>query len=101
MARVAQLLVDAGGGMALVAGEKEDVFPFDIAGLMSSAPVDEVLSRTKEITEEAKQMGVLDGIEPFMTLVFLSLDVIPNLRLTDKGLVDVDKFEIVPLEIEG
>lgn len=101
MARVAQLLVDAGGGMALAAGEKEDVFPFDIAGLMSSAPVDEVLSRTKEITEEAKQMGVLDGIEPFMTLVFLSLDVIPKLRLTDKGLVDVDKFEIVPLEIEG
>lgn len=99
MARVAALLERAGGGMALVLEDREEVFPLDIAGLMSSAPVEEVISRTKEITEHAQAAGITAGIEPFMTLVFLSLAVIPKLRLTDRGLVDVEKFELVPLEV--
>ena len=100
MARVASLLQQAGGGMAIVSGKVEKVFSFDIAGLMSSAPYEEVIRETEEITSLARSMGVEEGIEPFMSLVFLSLAVIPKLRLTDKGLVDVDKFEIVSSQIK-
>ena len=41
----------------------------------------------------------LDGATPFLTLAFLALSVIPSLKITDRGLVDVDRFEIVPLEV--
>lgn len=100
MARVVALLEKAGGGMALSRKGKEDVFALDIAGLMSSAPADEVIARTKAITDEALKMGVEKGIEPYMTLVFLSLAVIPKLRLTDRGLVDVDIFHFVDAEVK-
>lgn len=100
MARAASLLEKAGGGMALVGKEGEQVFSLDIAGLMSSSPFEEVVKETEEITRRARNMGVEAGVEPFMTLVFLSLAVIPKLRLTDRGLVDVDKFEFVSSEIE-
>lgn len=99
MARVVALLNEAGGGMALVHGEREECFPFDIAGLMSSAPCHEVVSRTEEITRHAREMGVREEYEPFMTLVFLSLAVIPKLKLTDKGLFDVEKFAFTQLEV--
>lgn len=100
MLRVAELLRQAGGGMALCTDGEEDVFPLDIAGLMSSASAEEVIARTRAITERARAMGVRKGVEPFMTLVFLSLAVIPKLRLTDRGLVDVDAFRIVSIDAE-
>lgn len=99
MVRVVSLLKEAGGGMALVCGEKEEVFPLDIAGLMSSASVEEVRLHTARITKEAYRMGVKDYYEPFMTLAFLALPVIPHLKLTDRGLFDVDAFAFTPLEI--
>ncbi len=98
MARVVSLLEEAGGGMALVSKEEEDAFPLDIAGLMSSAPAEEVVRRTGEIAEKARKMGVKECYEPFMTLVFLSLAVIPKLKLTDRGLFDLEKYSFVPLE---
>lgn len=101
MARVCHLLEQAGGGMALVDGKGEEAFPLDIAGLMSSAPVEEVVSRTHGIAERARKMGVKACYEPFMTLVFLSLAVIPKLKLLDKGLFDLDKYSFVPLEEKG
>ena len=100
MARVTRLLEEAGGGMAIVNGEGESAFALDIAGLMSSAPHEEVIKKTEEITACARKMGVKEGIEPFMSLVFLSLAVIPELRLTDRGLVDVNKFGFVSSRIE-
>ncbi|MDE5896962.1 MAG: adenine deaminase [Clostridia bacterium] len=99
MARVVALLKQTGGGMALVSANGEETFPFDIAGLMSSAPLEEVVKGAGDITVHAQNMGVTEGIESFMTLVFLSLAVIPNVRLTDYGLVDVNRFQIVPLEV--
>ncbi len=98
MARAVHLLEGAGGGMALVSEEGEDVFPLDIAGLMSSASAEEVVTRTGEIAAHARRMGVKECYEPFMTLVFLSLAVIPKLKLTDKGLFDLEKYSFVPLE---
>ncbi len=98
MARAVALLEEAGGGIALVSAEGEDVFPLDIAGLMSSASPEEVVRRTGEIAAKARKMGVKDCYEPFMTLVFLSLAVIPKLKVLDRGLFDLDKFSFVPLE---
>ena len=98
MARVVKLLEEAGGGMALVSEAEEDIFPLDIAGLMSSASVEEVIRRTGEIAEKARGMGVKECYEPFMTLVFLSLAVIPKLKLLDTGLFDLVKYSFVPLE---
>ena len=100
MARAVQLLESIGGGMALVTKEGEDCFPLDIAGLMSSAPCEEVVARTGEISARAREMGVKDCYEPVMTLVFLSLLVIPKLKLSDKGLFDVEKFRFTSLEVE-
>ena len=100
MARAVQLLESIGGGMALVTKDGEDCFPLDIAGLMSSAPCEEVVARTGEISARAREMGVKDCYEPVMTLVFLSLLVIPKLKLSDKGLFDVEKFRFTSLEVE-
>ncbi len=98
MSRVVALLAGAGGGMAAVFEGGEEVFPLDIAGLMSSAPAEEVIARTSAIQERARRMGVKEDYSPFMTLVFLSLPVIPELKLTDRGLVELAKFGFVPLE---
>ena len=98
MLRAVELLEKAGGGMALVTQKDEDVFPLDIAGLMSSVPAEEVVSRTGELTRRAREMGVKECYEPFMTLAFLSLAAIPKLRVTDRGLVDLEKNCFVPLE---
>ncbi len=98
MARVCALLQEAGGGMVLVHEGGEEVFPLDIAGLMSSLPAAKVVSRTRAIAERARAMGVKEYYEPFMTLAFLSLAVIPELKLTDRGLVRLDKYDFVPLE---
>lgn len=100
MARAVQLLESIGGGMALVTKEGADCFPLDIAGLMSSAPCEEVVARTGEISARARKMGVKDCYEPVMTLVFLSLLVIPKLKLSDKGLFDVEKFRFTSLEVQ-
>ncbi len=99
MARVVSLLEKAGGGMAVVDGEGEDVFALDIAGLMSSGGAEEVVSRTDALQTRARNMGVKEGYEPFMTLVFLSLAVIPELKLTDRGLFSLSKYSFVPLEV--
>lgn len=99
MARVVELLEQTGGGMALVESEGgEEIFPLDIAGLMSSASVEEVVARTEELSLRARKMGVKEEYEPFMSLAFLSLAVIPKLKLTDRGLFDLEKYTFVPLE---
>ncbi len=98
MARVTALLAEAGGGMALVTEHEEDVFALDIAGLMSSKDAATVIARTDEIAQKARKMGVKADYEPFMTLVFLSLAVIPELKLLDRGLFDLGRWSFVPLE---
>ena len=61
---------------------------------MSSASAEEVVLRTGALTKRAKSLGIGDGVEPFMTLAFLSLAVIPELRLTDTGLYEVGESGI-------
>ena len=100
MASVVRLLKEAGGGMALVGKGIEEVFPLDVAGLMSSASAGQVAGKTAHISALARRMGVKEGYDPFMTLAFLALPVIPHLKLTDKGLFDVDAFSYTSLGVE-
>ena len=70
--------------------------PLPYAGLMSIEPPFEVGKKFKELKTKSKQLT--SGIsEPFMALSFMALPVIPKLKLTDKGLVDVDKFQLIDL----
>jgi adenine deaminase len=69
-----------------------------VAGLLSDAPLEEVIAASREIVEAARSLGcTLEA--PFQHLSFLALSVIPSLKLTDRGLVDVDRFELVPLAV--
>ena len=92
-----EAVVKLGGGLAAVADSQilaELALP--IAGLMSLEPVQSVRDQLDGLIAAAHDMGTLLK-DPFMTLSFLALPVIPELKLTDLGLVDVNKFEVVPL----
>ena len=89
-------LVENKGG--IVVGTAEDLLdlPLEVAGLMSTRSGEEVASRYRLLNEETRKLGTLLK-SPFMTLAFMSLLVIPELKLGDKGLFDVTKFEFVEL----
>lgn len=88
------------GGFTVVAdGELIGKLPLPIAGLMSERSMKEVQEELKKITEVVRKLGVKIS-DPFMALSFLALPVIPELKLTDQGLVDVGKFEIVDLFVK-
>jgi len=83
--------------MAVVAaGKILASLPLPIAGLMSGSSVEEVKHQLEKLNTAARGLGC-NVPDPFMKLSFLSLPVIPELKLTDKGLVDVNQFKIVPL----
>ena len=101
MADAANRVVEIGGGIVLVRdGEAIAEIALPIAGLMSEASAAEVAARAEQIHRGLKTCGCTAG-DAFMTFSLLALPVIPRLRLTDRGLVDVDAFEIVPLFIDG
>jgi len=85
------------GGLSVVAdGQVLASLPLPIAGLLSDAPFETVRQNLQEVLQAAQAVGSTLH-DPFMTLSFLALPVIPSLKLTDKGLVDVTQFSIVPL----
>ncbi|MFH0948557.1 MAG: adenine deaminase [Elusimicrobiota bacterium] len=90
-------IVKMGGGLSVADGEKVlGHLPLPIAGLMTDKPLEKVVAELEKLVTVTKELGCkLD--DPFMTLSFLSLPVIPELKLTDKGLVDVHKMKIVGL----
>ncbi len=97
MARAVQRLSELGGGMVVIAdrGVRAEL-PLPIAGLLSDAPVDQVVEGSRACVAAARELGC-ELPSPFQTLAFLALSVIPKLKITDRGLVDVDRFELVPL----
>jgi adenine deaminase len=99
MAAAVRRLANRGGGIVVVDGaEVLAELPLPIAGLLSDAPHDVVVERSRQLIEAARELGcTLES--PFQHLAFLALSVIPSLKLTDRGLVDVDRFELVPLEL--
>jgi adenine deaminase len=86
-----------GGGLAAVSNGKVLAFlPLPIAGLMSDTSVTQVNLQLEVLHRAVRTLGCKLP-DPFMTLSFLSLPVIPELKITDKGLVDVNQFKFVPL----
>ena len=98
MQRAVQRLVELGGGEVVV--EQRGVraeLALPIAGLLSDAPLAAVLEASRACVAAAARLGC-EIPAPFQTMSFLALSVIPSLKITDRGLVDVDRFELVPLQ---
>lgn len=92
-----EILQEMKGGLAVVSGGKGLAsLPLPVAGLMTTMPLAQVHRRLEALLRATKSLGC-PLPDPFMTLSFLSLPVIPELKLTDKGLVDVARFKIVPV----
>ena len=99
MALAVNSLKELGGGLIVVSqGKVLGSLKLEVAGLMTAQPIEKVNEEFQKMLKIAHSLGVSDEVEPFMTLSFLALPVIPSLKLTDKGLFDVDKFEFVTLE---
>ena len=97
MLAAARHLMELGGGLAVVAeGRVLADLPLPVAGLLSPAPLEEVAQAHGRLREAYRSLGGTLA-DPFMALSFLSLEVIPALKLTDLGLVDVTRFEVVSL----
>jgi adenine deaminase len=97
MAACVRALAEMGGGFVIVVdGKVRASLALPVAGLMSEAPLEEVAARDRRLREVARDLGVVPEA-PFVTLSFLALPVIPELKLTDRGLVDVGRFRLVGL----
>ncbi len=100
MAKAANTLKEIGGGMVIVDSASGQVhsLTLDIGGLMSSRDAEVLQHDSKQLIERAHAMGVKREYEAFMSLAFLSLAVIPKLKIVDKGLFDVEKFAFTDIE---
>jgi adenine deaminase len=88
-----------GGFVAVADGRVLARVPLPIAGLMSDQPLERVREDMDRLNTATKSLGC-DLHAPFMALSFLALPVIPDLKLTDRGLVDVNKFDFVDLLVD-
>jgi adenine deaminase len=99
MTRAVERLGELGGGIVVVdGGEVKAELPLPVAGLLADAPLATVIEKSLACNDAAREVG-WSGATPFLTLSFLGLSVIPSLKITDRGLVDVDRFQIVPLKL--
>ncbi|MBU0507393.1 adenine deaminase [bacterium] len=99
MLRAVEVLADGGGGLVVVEGGQTIAhLPLPVAGLMSGEPATAVVKAIESLHEAARSIGCRLAA-PFMALSFLALPVIPHLKLTDRGLVDVDRFQFVDLAV--
>lgn len=89
-------IAECGGGMSVVCSGKTTVMPLKIGGLMSDSTCDELCEKLAELDKCLKETGAVENA--FMLLSFLSLTVIPQLRITPRGLFDVVKFSDIPLK---
>ena len=100
-AAVSALIEQEGGFVLVENGEVIASLPLPIAGLMSDMPGEEVAKHLKKLHDTAyERLGVSHEVEPIMTLCFMSLIVIPDLKITTRGMFDVRKFDFVPIEAE-
>ena len=101
MAVAVSSLVQLGGGMVVVKdGQVVDSFGHEIAGLMTNFSAEEVAKRLEELHEIAlNTLHINSNVDPFMTLCFMSLPVIPAIKLTDMGLFDVTQFKFINPEV--
>ncbi len=86
-----------GGNVVVSEGEIVAEMPLPLAGLMSDLPAEEVARQNEKVREAVHTLGASDEIEPFMNMAFLSLPVIPDIKMTTLGLVDVNSQKLLPL----
>jgi len=100
IARAVQRLAELGGGLVVVEsrGVRAEL-PLPVAGLLSEAPAAEVAEQSRACVAALAELGCTVEA-PFQALAFLALSVIPSLKLTDQGVVDVDAFRLVPLAVD-
>lgn len=98
LAAIEELKMRGGGITICSRGQVVNTLPLPVAGLLSDKPFEEINGKLKEMLEIAYDLGVNKEIEPFMTLSFVALPVIPEIRLTDRGLFDVKKNSFIPIE---
>jgi adenine deaminase len=96
MARAVIRLAQLGGGIVVVDQGVTAELALPVAGLLSDRPLAEVVEGSRAILAAVGDLGCTFP-SPFQMMAFLALSVIPSLKLTDRGLVDVDRFELVPL----
>lgn len=100
MLAAARSVAEMGGGLAVAEGaDIRATLPLPVAGLMSDRPIAEVRAGYDALIAAAQELGS-PLHDPFMAMSFMALEVIPKLKLTDQGLVDVEQFKIVPLFVE-
>lgn len=94
-----QVTADMKGGLVVVEGGKPIVsLPLPIAGLMSDLDYQVIHERIKEVNKALERIGCSMEFNPFITLAFIALPVIPELKLTDTGLFDVKTFRHIEIE---
>jgi adenine deaminase len=97
MLRAVRRLSETGGGVVVIdGGIVRAELKLPVAGLLSDASLAEVIEASRACVAAARALGC-QLPSPFQTMAFLALSVIPSLKITDRGLVDVDRFELVPL----
>ncbi len=94
MAEVVNKIVENNGGLVAISGGHYESLKLPVAGLMSSRKVDEVSYESCILHGMVKDMGCKLNT-PFMTLSFMALLMIPKLKISDKGLFDVDNYKFV------
>ena len=98
MLEAAKQLKNIGGGIVVVnEGKVLAQIALEIAGLITARPAHEVVSELSLLHEVLEQLSPNLGFNPFLTLSFLTLPVIPSIKLTDKGLFDVTIFDFIPV----
>lgn len=90
------LIIENRGGICTVSGRKQRILPLPIGGIISNSDYQTVAKKYSELDRTAKEMGSKLS-SPFMTLSFMALLVIPELKISDKGLFDAEKFTFVDL----
>lgn len=89
-------VIENGGGLAIaLAGKVLADLPLPIGGLMADEPVEVVDEKLEHMKKLSVELGISEDIDAFMTLAFISLPVIPKLRLNTYGVVDVEKHQVV------
>jgi adenine deaminase len=99
MVAAIRAVVDSGGGLAAVGGGETTLLPLPLAGLMSDRPYDEVVDGLDRLARHAARLGAVP--DAFMHLSFLALTVIPERRLTERGVFDHAGFADVPLACQA
>lgn len=96
LAQIINALIQSQGGVGVNDAGATEILPLPIAGLMSHDSANAIAEKYKELDMKAKKLGCTFRA-PFITMSFMALPVIPELKLTDKGLVDVTEFDFTPL----